>query len=46
MTGTEPLPYRFLDTAPTLAEHRGLSDQVGWADSFRWSAIAASVAGS
>ena len=46
MTGSEPLPYRFLDTVPTLAEHPGLSDQVGWADSFRWSAMAASLAGS
>ena len=35
MTRPEPRPYTFLERIPTLAERRGLSDQVGWADSFR-----------
>jgi len=46
MSGPEPRTYVFDNRIPTLPEHRFLSDQVGWADSFRWSAMAASLAGS
>ena len=46
MSGPEPRTYVFENRIPTLPEHRFLSDQVGWADSFRWSAMAASLAGS
>ena len=36
MSGPEPRTYVFENRIPTLPEHRCLSDQVGWADSFRW----------
>lgn len=42
----QPPPHTFLDRIPTIAEHHGLSNHVGWADSFRWEAMAASLAGS
>ena len=46
MSEPEHRTYVFENRIPTLPEHRFLSDQVGWADSFRWSAMAASLAGS
>ena len=36
----------YVDRIPTVAEHRALAERVGWADSFRWDAMPASLAGS
>jgi GNAT superfamily N-acetyltransferase len=38
--------YDFDDRVPTPAEHRGLSDSVGWTDAFAWEAVPASLAAS
>ena len=38
--------YRFVNEVPTVEQHGALAVAVGWADSFRWEAMPASLAGS
>jgi ribosomal protein S18 acetylase RimI-like enzyme len=38
--------YRFVNEVPTVEQHGALAMAVGWADSFRWEAMPASLAGS
>lgn len=41
-----PTDWSIVDRMPTPAEHRSLSEAVGWAHSFDWSTMPASLAGS
>ena len=40
------MEYRFVNAIPTVDQHGSLAVAVGWADSFRWEAMPASLAGS
>ena len=40
------MEYRFVNAIPTADQHGSLAVAVGWADSFRWEAMPASLAGS
>ena len=40
------MEYRFANAVPTVDQHGSLAVAVGWADSFRWEAMPASLAGS
>lgn len=40
------MEYRFVNAIPTVDQHGALAAAVGWADSFRWEAMPASLAGS
>ena len=40
------MDYNVVDRVPTVTEHRRLAEAVGWARSFRWDAIPASLAAS